>query len=820
MQTIIRFCILTSLLIGTLPHIIAQPAPPPSGGKVTGRIVDADGGSPLEFATVSIYTSDSVLVTGAITNGDGTFSIDVKSGDYYAVIQFISYNDHNVDGISVNVKERVYDIGTVSLESKNTALDEVTVVGEKSEMVLSLDKKIFNVGKDLSNTGKSALDILDNIPSVTVDLDGNVSLRGSESIQILVDGKPSGLVTAGNTEALRSLQGSMIERVEVITNPSARYEAEGMAGIINIVLKKDQQKGVNGSFEGTIGYPQEYSFGANVNFRREKINYFLNYNIRYHERPGSGSSSQYFTLSDTSYITERENDRLRTGITNRLRGGADLYLNPNNILTLSFLVSYEDQLNTTNVWYSDYTSNRDLLLQTHRIDTEKEDEKNFEFALNYDKQFSNKDHKLTAVVQYLEDTETEDSDIGETIAEASGEIIESDDIVQKVLNVESEKNFLVQADYVNPFGNDGKFEAGYRSEFRTITNPYTVEEKDENGNWTQLPEFTNDFDYTENVYAMYTQAGEKFGAFSLQLGLRAEYSDVRTYLHETDERNNRTYLDLFPTVHTTFEFNKLHAIQLSYSRRINRPHFWLLNPFYSFSDPRNIRTGNPNLDPEYTHSGEAGYLFRKEGYDFYSGIYYRYTTGVIERVNQIDDSTGITFVIPFNLAQRQSYGLELNATARPAKWLTLSANANFYRSITEGEFDGESLNSDDYSWDLRGNARLRLPKNTDFQTIFFYRAPQQTTQGRRQSMYMLNMALSKDILKGKGTLTFNVRDVLNSRKWRFILDQPQLYSTNEFQWSERTYTLTFIYRLNQKKQMGRQGGSGGGDFDGGDSMGF
>ncbi len=789
------------------------------GGKIIGKVVDKSNGLPLEFATISIFTADSVLVTGGLVAANGLFTIAVKQGKYYAEVQFISYEKETIPGIVISSDNKVFKTGTIKLSPELTSLDEVTVSAEKSEMIIHLDKKIFNVGKDLSNTGKSALDILDNIPSVTVDLDGNVSLRGSQNLQILVDGKPSGLVNAGNTDALRNIQGTLMERVEIITNPSARYEAEGMAGIINIILKKEQQKGVNGSFEVTAGYPHQYSLGANVNFRREKINYFLNYSIRYNERPGAGYSYQNFTLADTSYITEIDRNRLRTGMSNRLRGGADFLINTKNSITAAFLLGYSDEFNTSNISYQDYTISHELISRTHRLDEEEEDEFNIEFSINYEKKFDKEEHKFIAIFQYLEETETEKSKIGETISPIAGEIIEDEFISQRSLNEENVKNLLFQADYMYPFGNKGQFETGYRSELRHITNPYIVEEKDEVEDWNKLPEYSNNFDYIENIHALYIQAGNNFNKTSIQLGLRTELSDVATHLRETDESNKSIYVDFFPTLHTTYQFNEINSMQISYSRRIHRPHFWLLNPFYSYTDSRNIRTGNPNVKPEYTHSLEAGYLMNRPKLNFYSGIYYRYTSGVIERISVIDDSTGITYIIPSNLSERQSFGLETNMSINPVKWWTLSGDLNFFRSITDGEYEGEKLNSDDYSWNTRLNSKMRFPESIDFQTIFFYRGPKETTQGRRDAFYMLNMALSKDIFKGRGTLTFNVRDVLNSRQYRFTIDQPDLYSVNKFRRSERSYTLTFIYRLNQKKRMGRNGGSNGED-PGGDDMGF
>ncbi len=456
----IAILVFTNALI--LQTTLSQSSNSYSPFKITGKVEDSSNGIPLEFATVSIFTLDSNLVTGGLVDSKGFFSIEVKPDKYYAIIQFISYQPKTIPDIVISPTNKVYNIGTISLSPVATSLNEVTVTAEKSEMVFHLDKKVFNVGKDLSNTGKSALEIMDNIPSVTVDLEGNISLRGSQSLQILVDGKPSGMVSAGNTDALRNIQGNMIDRIEIIANPSARYEAEGMAGIINIVLKKDQQKGVNGSFEASAGYPHEYALGANVNFRREKINYFLNYNIRYNERPGGGHAYQEYTLPDTSYITRINQDRLRSGLSNHLRGGIDYFLNPKNTLSGSFILGIDNQLNISDLTYNDSRFEDDVLLYTtHRQDREMEDRYDLEFTLNYEKTFSNKEHKLTVFTHYIQKSETEDNDILESIEYIPGnELIREWDTIQRVLNEENERIFLIQTDYVHPFGNKGKFETG------------------------------------------------------------------------------------------------------------------------------------------------------------------------------------------------------------------------------------------------------------------------------------------------------------------------------------------------------------------------
>jgi outer membrane receptor protein involved in Fe transport len=803
-----------------------QLAVPESKGKITGKVMDASESIPLEFATVSVFSEDSSIIDGGITDAKGEFSFEVKPGSYYIEIQFVSYQKETINNITINNRHSPVNLGTIRLRPFTTSLNEVTVRGEKSEMVIGVDRKVFNVGKDLSNTGNSAAEILDNIPSVSVDADDNITLRGSSGVRILIDGKPSGLVNSGDASTLNSLQGNMIERVEVITNPSARYEAEGMVGIINIVLKKDRRKGVNGSFEGSVATPQRYQLGANVNFRREKINYFFNYGVHYSEREGDGYADQYFPEAQTPFHTHLDRDRDRKGWSNNLRGGADLFINSSTTLTAAAMVDYDDKNNHSDVRYRDFTDNNgltgDLFKETQRHDNEDETEYNVEFSLNLEKLFdqNNDKHKLNAFTKYTLNDETENSKVEEEII--LGQVDPDEVAFQSISNDEREENFLIQADYVYPFSKDGRFEAGARGEFRTITNPYEVQNQ-VNGEWVTDDNYTNDFKYNENITALYLQGANKWGPVSLQLGLRAEYSDISTHLKQNDENNDRSYIDFFPTVHTTYHINHYHSWQISYSRRINRPRFWLLNPFYGLSDSRNLRRGNPNLEPEYTDAYESGYVYTTGRSSYYAGIYYRHTSGTVERINFITDD-GITITEPRNLADRDAYGAEANLSVQPLKWWNLSGNVNFFRMQTKGSFENngniQDLSSDTYSWDTRINSRMRWNNGLSFQTTFFYRGEQETTQGIRKPFYMMHMSLSKDVFKGNGTITLNVRDVLNSRKFKYEIDQPDLISSNQFRWSTREIRLSFIYRLNQKKKPGNGSRDVRGDEGNGEEMGF
>lgn len=780
--------------------------------KIKGRVIDADNTKPLEYATITLFKQkDSTLITGGMTDKYGLFEISVRPGRYIVNIQFISYRLESLKDISLNPETPVKDIGTVRLSANTEILAEVEVRAEKSQLQLSLDKKIFNVGKDLANTGSSAADILDNIPSVSVDIEGNVSLRGSQNVRILVDGKPSGLVGLSSTDALRQLQGNLIDKVEIITNPSVRYEAEGMSGIINIVLKKENRIGVNGSLDLNAGYPGTYGAAINFNYRKEKLNFFMNYGFSYRESPGTGSSFQQFFLSDSTYSTDRNREHTRGGFGNNIRLGADLYIDKYSSITGSFLYRISKEDNDSEIRYRDFDADNNLVQTVIREEQEDEDEPNLEYSLNYNKRFVKDGQVLTADFQFSKSTEEENSDFIETTFGPNELPVQSDPLKQKSGNKEGEQTMMIKTDYIHPFSKKGKFEVGYRGSFREINNNYIVEEFSQDNGWINIPSFTNHFIYNEDIHAAYALIGNEINKFSFQIGLRVEISDVVTELEETNEINDRNYSNLFPSTHFTYSFNKSNSIQWSYSRRLRRPRFWDLNPFFTFSDSRNQFGGNPNLDPEFTNSFEIAYIRYWDKSSLSSSVYYRKTDGVIQRINTVDDN-GISIRRPENLSTSDSYGFEFVFSKDIADWWKINGSADFFHAITDGGNLAGSLQSDTYSLRSRISSRMTLAKKVDFQLRFNYRAPQKTTQGKNKASYYADLGISRDIIKKKATIQLNVRDLFNSRKRISETFGENFYSESEFQWRSRQIVLSFNYRLNQRKK--RESNRDRGDFGG------
>jgi len=814
---------LSTLLFLLAPLLlIAQPDPDkPAKGMIKGVVVDGSTQQPLDYATITIFSSnDSSMVAGGVTDASGAFRLEVKFGRYYANVAFISYQEKIIDNIVIGRENALADLGAIALSPSATVLAEVEVRAEKSNMQISLDKRIFNVGKDLANTGGSASDVLDNVPSVTVDAEGGVSLRGSGGVRILINGRPSGLVGVGDTDGLRQIPANLIDRIEVITNPSARYEAEGMAGIINIILKKDKSQGLNGSLDLTAGYPHNYGLAANANYRKGRLNLFGNYGVSYRKSPGQGSLyqeiySQSESGPDTTYIVQQNTDRERGGWDKTLRAGADYFFNEKTSLTASLTYEDEDGENNTENEYRDYLFSLDRLEGiTRRTDREKETENNWESSLSFRKEFGREGQLLTADVRYQDNEELETSDIAERYFTAEDIETGTPDLQQRSYNKEAENLIVGQLDYIHPFSKEGRLEAGLRASIRDINTDYWVEEN-ENGNWNRLDNFTNQFYYDEDVYAAYAIAGNKFGRFSLQLGLRAELTGVNTRLLQTGEENPRDYFDLFPSGHLGYELAGQNSLQFSYSRRINRPNFWNLNPFFSFSDARNIRTGNPNLDPEYSNSFELNHLKYWDNVSLSSSVYYRHTEGIIERIRRLQPD-GATLTRPENLATEDAYGLDVTFTVSPTSWWDLDGNANFFRSVINGNNIDSAFTADAFTWFGRLTSKVKVKKLLDAQLRFNYRAPRITPQGRNKSFYFLDIGLSRDIFQNKGTLTLSVQDLFNSRRWRYTFEGDDFYSNGDFQWRARQVLLTFNYRLNQNKQRerdGRKGFEGGGEGD-------
>ncbi|MAP81279.1 MAG: TonB-dependent receptor [Aequorivita sp.] len=792
--------------------------------KVTikGTVLEEGTNFPLEYSTVSFIDNQGKTVTGGITDLDGKYSIDVPAGVYTVKYEFISYQTKEIPNQNLSKNTT---LPTVKLALDAASLDEVVVRAETTEVQVRLDKKIYNIGKDLTAGGATVSDALNNVPSVTVDIDGAIALRGNENVRILINGKPSAIAGFGSTDALRQLPAEAIERVEVITSPSARYDAEGTAGILNIILKKEKTLGLNGSISTSLGVPLNTNASGNINIRTNKFNIFNTTGVYYRKAPGNAHfNNNYFTRTyvdedgntvtvDPQYdqvIENREYDRQGDGFYTNL--GFEYFLTEKSSLTASgFYRNGGGNDITTNLT----SNNNDGTVQERieRIENEDEDDSNYQFALNYENKFNDNGHKFTADLQFDNGEDIENSLISESRTFPETTTLSAEKITEK----RTRKEYLAQADYVLPIGENAQFEAGYRGNFEESVTDYSLfEETGTSGVFVKNDSLSNIFNYNENVHAFYTQYGNKFGDFSFLLGLRLENTQLKGDVEAENVTGNspldlnfdKNYTGLFPTVNLTYELGESENISLGYNRRINRPRHWFINPFPSRSSEANVFQGNPNLDPAYASAFDLGYLKRWKKLTLTTSVYYQHETDAFERVQEETGevtSNGIPVIrtLPINLSTNKRYGFEFGLLYNPTRWLNLNGSFNYFKFKTDGFYNNVDYGAENTSYFGRFSSKVKLPAKIEWQTNAFYRGPSNNAQTESDPILSLNMAVSKDIINDNGTLALNVSDLLNTRKRNSLTTTNTFTSESEFQWRERQVTLTFTYRFNQKKQRQR-----------------
>ena len=814
---------ITLLLSLTSLILLGQPSTNPTASierdyKVSGEVIDKETNQPLEYASVSFLDSQGKVIAGGITDIRGQYDIKVPAGTYTVQFDFISFKTYTLNN---QVIDKNITLPTVYLELDSESLEEVVVRAETTEVQIRLDKKIYNIGKDLTTAGATVSDALNNVPSVTVDVEGNIALRGNENVRILINGRPSALAGFGSTDALRQLPAEAIERVEVITSPSARYDAEGTAGILNIILRKEKTLGLNGSVITNFGYPWSAGINGNINLRTQKFNIFNTTGYRYRERPGNAYfENRYFSQNRENPLVQEDRDYDRVGRSFNSNLGMEYFLNERSSITASgFIRIGNDDDVTTNIT-NEFDRNNQLAVTTTRVELEGEEDNNYQLALNYRNKFNDQGHELTADLQYEISDETESADILERLNFPNVFNLPS----EIVTTIEDQTEYLAQIDYVLPIGENAQFEAGYRGNFQeTITDFAVLDEVSTSGNFIRNDSLSNIFTFEQNVNALYTQYGNKFGKFSFLLGLRMETTalkgdvsaeDIGSSSDEFELNFDKDYVGLFPTVNLIYELGERENITLGYNRRINRPRFWFLNPFPSRSSEANIFQGNPGLDPAYASAFDLGYLKRWEKITLTSSIYYQYETDSFERIQEDTGQltpNGIPIIrtLPINLSTNQRIGFEAGILYNPAKWLRFNGSFNFFSFSTEGEFNGIDYGADNTSWFARGSVKVSLPAKIDWQTNAFYRGPRNNAQTESEGILSFNLAFSKDLFKDNATIGFNVSDLFNSRKRKSFTETDTFTSESEFQWRERSFNLSFTYRFNQKKQRQRGGREGG-----------
>lgn len=771
--------------IGTPQFLLAQA----SAIEVKGQVLEGQQNMPIEFATVMlIHPETKEAIAGNTTNSEGRFSIQTDAPTFSVVVSFLGFVTETI--AEVSVVSGVADLGKIALAEETKTLDEVVIAGEKSQTEFKLDKRVFNVGTDLSSTGASALEVLNNVPSVNVNIEGAISLRGSEGVQILINGKPSVLANEGGN-ALGTITADMIDRVEVITNPSAKYEAEGTSGIINIVLKKEERKGVNGSVTLNTGVPHNHSVGLSLNRRTEKFNLFSQIGVGYRELPSDIENINRDLVNKTSISsigTEYRNETFYNLIL-----GTDYYINPLNVVTLSghFAYEVEDQPSLTTFDFLD--AQQAKVASSARNESTQATNPKWRYELQYKKEFKdNKDHTLlfSALGNFFGKDQSSEFVNTPTLGD--------DFIGNQLTNTNfKEATYTFNLDYTKPIAERFTLETGSQYVITDVSNDFGVNDL-VNGEWINNLSLTNVFEYDQKVLGVYGTGAYEGDKWGIKLGLRAENTDLNTLLATTDSANSQNFTNLFPSAHTSYKLSETFSVQAGYSRRIFRPRLWDLNPFFNVRNSFSIRTGNPDLQPQFTDSYELTSIYLLDKISLNFGIYHRFTTEVVERISSFQD--GVNVVKPLNIGTNSATGLEFYTKYGPVDWLTISADFNYLYFNRLGELDGTNFDFSGDQWSGKMISKFKLPASVDIEVTGQYESRYKTVQRTYSDNLFANVGIRKKVLKGKAVLNLAVRDIFASRVRESETFQSNFYLYNRSQ-RGRFVTLGFSYGFGKGEAM-------------------
>ncbi|QCX38674.1 TonB-dependent receptor [Aureibaculum algae] len=764
--------------------------------EVSGTLIEAETKQAVPYATVVFFDKTSkAIIKGITSDDDGSFSTTINNPNFYIEISFMGFATKSITTYSVTNNK--VTLGTITLAPDNQALDEVTVRAEVSKTVFKLDKRVFNVGKDISSTGVSALEVLNNVPSVNVNIEGEISLRGSSGVQILINGKPSVLADA-SSNALGTITADMIESIEVITNPSAKYEASGTAGILNIILKKEDKKGWNGSISANTGIPDNHSIGLSLNRRTEKFNLFAQLGAGYRSLPRD-SESMNTDLTNNEVIYSKGKDYRDETFFN-LTLGADYHINELNVLTLSGNFAYEIEDQPSATTFSHFDASDNLISKWIRDEVTDATNPKWQYELNYKKQFeNNEDHTLlfSALGSFF--GKDQSSQFNSTTLSGT----EVNDDQQTETNFQ-QADYTFKLDYTNPITEEYSIEAGAQYLINDVGNDYEVRDKDDNSNvYTVNEALTNNFEYDQKVLGVYFTGAFERDKWGLKAGLRVENTNLVTLLTNTNENNTQDYTNFFPSVHSSYKVGENFSLQAGYSKRIFRPRLWDLNPFFNVRNNFNVRVGNPNLQPEFTDSYELTSIYKIGKAALSSSVYYKYTTEVIERVSTSLDN--VTTTTPENIGTNGTVGFETNGKYNPTKWLTLTGDFNFNYFNRVGTFETKSFDFSGSQWSSKLGSKIGLPADIDLELTGSYQSGYETVQGDVTGFAFLDLGIRKKIIKGKVMVNLGVRDLFESRIQESYVYQDTFEAYN-YGKRGRFFTLGVSYGFGKGEAMTYSGG--------------
>jgi len=775
--------------------------PDPKGGAITGRILDASSSQPMEYVSVALFRSaDSSLVTGTISSEDGQFKIEkIPSGEYYLKITFLGFENLQTGIININSKSQANNLGDIKLAANTAELSGVSVVAERSKVEYKIDKRVINVGQDLVAKGGTAVNVLENTPSVQVDAQGNVSLRGSYDYIVLIDGKPS--VIKGS-EALKQINAAAIKQIEVITNPSAKYEADGKAGIINIIQKKEKLQGVSGTASLSLGTTDKYSANGLVNYRKGKVNVFAGVDFAKNKYLGDITVNNISYLeSGTLYTNEtveqyNHNDNLGG------KAGIDYDLNDKNSFTLSGNYGVQGYDNGANAKYNNYYDD-DEQKYWYSSNTAMDVAGNVA-GLNLDYTHKFGENHTLSISNYYSSWDGVDENL---LTEYSTDDQYNQEAINSSLTYRKDNynyQYRLNVDYKQII-KTGTLEAGFQYRYENRKDDYVFKNLDVPSNeWIINPMYTYKLDYDNDIYSGYATFSDTKWGIGYMVGVRTEYFTRTISFSNDDEPYDYDKFMLYPSVHLTKSIKDKHQFQLSYSRRINRPEPWLLNKTPGYIDPYNIFQGSPTLEPEFTDAFELNYRVTYKITTFSAQTYFRNTTNCFNTRRTLQDD-GIMVHELINANSQQSYGVELGLDFNLAKWWQLSTGGTVYHYTLDAQVSSGETSRSSNSWDARLITNFSLKWGMKVQGVVYTRGPQLDAQGKSSGFYTVNMGVNQPLAKGKVNLGVSAENIFDSIKFDYSAVAENYNNKYMIAAEGLVLRVTASYTFNnfQNKQRGR-----------------
>ncbi|MCE1166285.1 MAG: TonB-dependent receptor [Bacteroidetes bacterium] len=766
-------------------------------GKITGKVFDKETAAPLTSATVQVFKmKDSSKVTGAETDDQGSYSMDVPYGRYRVIISYISYSSAIYNGVVVNATTPTQDVGTTNLSSSITSTQVIEVTAEKDFMETSIDKKVFNIEQSLITQGGTATDVLKTIPSVTVDADGNVSLRGNSNVKFLVDGRPSGMIGTDPTNALQQISANTIERVEVIDNPSAKYDPDGTSGIINIIMKKTEEAGYNGNVSVNAGTKDKYNTSLNLNYKNKNLNVYGSYNFRLFNMHGNGNTFRQNNFGDSTFYFDQNSLQHFNMQGNMGTLGFDYSLSNNDKISLSGTYNNRQRSIDQTLHFNQLDGGMSLTSLYDRNNYEKHTGNGLDVTLSYDHKFSIPKEDLSAAVYYSSNKDDEVLNANQQNYDLGGNPL-GNPILQNTYTNGKYQLGSFQLDYYYPLGDvkgDSRIEVGYKGTLRNTSSDFRSENYDYVlGAFVTENNLTNNFQYKEQIHSFYGLYANGYKDFKYQLGIRLEEALTKPELLSANQNYDNNYFSFFPSFYLSQKFATTNELQLNYSRRINRPNLYMLNPFIDYSDPYNLRQGNPYLKPEYVNSFQFSYIKYLSFASVTGSLFYKQINDMMSRIVTVYPD-GVSLTSFQNLNNAKSYGAELTTSGHPFKWWNFNADLTYFRMIISGN-DNAALNNDNYSYTAKLMNNFSIAGLFDLQVSYNYQGPTVLAQGRMDPIQSFDIAIKKDILNGRGSLGFRVSDLFNQQRYVSETSGPGFVQDMTRVRDSRAAFLTFSYRF-------------------------